>query len=76
MNNPDHIYESLENFFGVKILKFFDSDPGWKKFGSGVRDKHPGSATLLGFTKEISTKTLYESSVKEIHIMKSIIVFL
>jgi hypothetical protein len=21
-------------------------DPGWKKFGSGNRDKHPGSATL------------------------------
>jgi hypothetical protein len=21
-------------------------DPGWKKFGSGIRDKHPGSATL------------------------------
>ncbi len=46
-------------FFGVKILKFFDEDPGsgmetvriwdpgWKKVGSGIRDKHPGSATLL-----------------------------
>jgi hypothetical protein len=47
-------------FFGVKILKFFDEvrdpasgmetvrirDPGWKKVGSGIRDKHPGSATL------------------------------
>jgi hypothetical protein len=44
--------------FGVKILKFFDEDPrsgmetvrirdpGWKKVGSGIRDKHPGSATL------------------------------
>ncbi len=21
-------------------------DPRWKKFGSGIRDKHPGSATL------------------------------
>jgi len=21
-------------------------DPGWKKFGSGNRDKHPGFATL------------------------------
>jgi hypothetical protein len=43
----------------LKILKFFDGDPdpgsgifltldpGWKKFGSGIRDKHPGSATLL-----------------------------
>jgi hypothetical protein len=50
-------------FFWVKILKFFDEDPfrdpgsgmetvrirdpGWKKVGSGIRDKHPGSATLL-----------------------------
>jgi hypothetical protein len=44
-------------FFGVKILEFFDADPGsrmetvrirdpgWKKVGSGIRDKHPGSAT-------------------------------
>jgi hypothetical protein len=24
-------------------------DPGWKKVGSGIRDKHPGSATLLLF---------------------------
>jgi hypothetical protein len=46
MNNPDHISESLETFFGVKILKFFDADPGCNKFRSGIRDKHPGSATL------------------------------
>ncbi len=41
MNNRDHISESLETIFWVKILKFFDadpgsgmeknSDPGWKK---------------------------------------------
>jgi hypothetical protein len=28
MNNPDHISESLETFFLVKILKFLDTDPG------------------------------------------------
>jgi hypothetical protein len=33
MNNPDHISESLETIFGLKILKFFYSDPG-----SGIRD--------------------------------------
>jgi hypothetical protein len=27
--------------FGLKILKFFVADPG-----SGIRNKHPGSATL------------------------------
>jgi hypothetical protein len=36
MNNPDHISESLETIFWVRILKFFDADPGWKKFGSGM----------------------------------------
>jgi hypothetical protein len=47
MNNPDNISESLETIFWVKILKFFDVDPGWKKFRFGIRDKpHTGSATL------------------------------
>jgi hypothetical protein len=35
-NNPDHISDSL-----MRIR-----DPGWKKFRSGIRDEHPGSATL------------------------------
>jgi hypothetical protein len=34
MNKPFHISESLETIFWGKILKFFDLDPGWKKFGS------------------------------------------
>ncbi len=28
MNNLDHIFASLETIFWVKILKFFDADPG------------------------------------------------
>jgi hypothetical protein len=36
MNNPDHISESFETIFWVKILKFFKADPGWKKIQ--VRD--------------------------------------
>ncbi len=53
MNNPDQISDSLETIFWVNILKFFGTekirirDPGWKTLGSGIRDKHPGSATLL-----------------------------
>jgi hypothetical protein len=39
MNNPDLISERLETIFWVKILKFFDADLGWKKFGSRIRDK-------------------------------------
>jgi hypothetical protein len=41
MNNPDHISESLETIFWVKILKFFDADPGWKKLGSGINIPDP-----------------------------------
>ncbi len=41
MNNPDHISESLEKIFWVKILKFISADPGWKKFGINIPD--PGT---------------------------------
>jgi hypothetical protein len=54
-----YFLELQKPFFWVKILKFFDADPGsgmetvrirdpgWIIVGSGIRDKHPGSATLL-----------------------------
>jgi hypothetical protein len=41
MNNSNHISESLETIFLVKILKFFDADPGWQKFGSGINIPDP-----------------------------------
>ncbi len=57
MNNPDHISESLETIFRVKIFKFFEAypdsgsrifwlwnrDPGWKKLdpGSGINIPDP-----------------------------------
>jgi hypothetical protein len=54
MNNPDHISESLKTIFGLNYLNSFmwirdgkNSDPGWKKVGSGIRKKYPRSATLL-----------------------------
>ena len=53
MHNPDHISESLETNFWVKILKFFTADPGWKKFKSEIRNKHPGSATLVYSNLEV-----------------------
>jgi hypothetical protein len=37
-------------------------DPGWKKVGSGIRDKHPGSETLVS----PSTYTGIEIFVKAI----------
>jgi hypothetical protein len=43
MKYPNHISESLETIFWVKILKFFDVDPGsgMKKFGSGINILDP-----------------------------------
>ncbi len=46
---PGSYFLELRNhffcFFGVKILKFFDADPGWRQFGSGMgksRIRDPG----------------------------------
>jgi hypothetical protein len=72
MNNPDHISESLETIFWVKILNFFDADPGWKKFESRMEnirigDKHPGSSTLIGcccFCWLVSRRPCVETSVR------------
>jgi hypothetical protein len=38
---PTIFPRAWKHFFGLKyrVLKFFDADPGWKKFESGIRDK-------------------------------------
>jgi hypothetical protein len=47
-----YFLELINHFFGfLGGLKYLNSlmqiqDPGWKKVGCGIRDKHPGSATL------------------------------
>jgi hypothetical protein len=46
MNTQDHISESLETIFLIKILNIFDADPGSGMEKIRIRDKHPGSATL------------------------------
>jgi hypothetical protein len=53
MDVPDQISKSLETIFWVKnsyrqirIRDLFDPGFGMEKFGSGIRYKHPGSATL------------------------------
>jgi hypothetical protein len=65
MNIPDHISESLETIFWVKILKFFYADadrfrdPGMfltLDSGTGmvknrIQDKHLGSTALFLFGK-------------------------
>jgi hypothetical protein len=54
MNIPDHFFVSLETVFRLKMLKFFVADPDLFDPGSEIRDgkirirdKHPGSATLV-----------------------------
>ncbi len=57
MNIPDHISKSLETIFLVKILKFFDADPGifltrdpgWKKLRSGMNIPDPQHCPELIF---------------------------
>jgi hypothetical protein len=38
MNDPDHIFESLETIVMVKILNFFDADPGSGMENIRIRD--------------------------------------
>jgi hypothetical protein len=45
INIPNHISESLETIFWVKILKFFDADP--ECFHPRFRMEKFGSATLV-----------------------------
>jgi hypothetical protein len=37
MKHPD----AYKTIFRVKILKIFDADPGWKKFGFGINIPDP-----------------------------------
>jgi hypothetical protein len=48
---------------GLKILKFFDADPRIRNLfdpRSGIRDKHPGSATLFR-TRNVSVSQSHRS---------------
>jgi hypothetical protein len=38
---PGSYFRELQKQYWVKILKFFDADPGWKKFGSGINIPDP-----------------------------------
>ena len=50
----DHLKYMLPKNVKQPVLRIRIRDPGWRQFGSGIRDgkrsdsdKHPGSATLL-----------------------------
>jgi hypothetical protein len=38
LNTPDNFFESLEEGFGLKILKLIDADPDPGSFWPGIRD--------------------------------------
>jgi hypothetical protein len=55
-NNPDHISESLETIvFWVKILNFFDADPGSGMEKMWIRDRKnsdPGQTSRIRNTAD------------------------
>jgi hypothetical protein len=51
MNIPDHISESLEIFFGLKILKFVDADPAP---GFGIRNIFEAGSEMEKMGSEIN----------------------
>jgi hypothetical protein len=81
MNNPDHISESLETIFWVKILKFFDADPGPGSFRPWILDpgwensdpgyKHPESATLYIISDHRETNRVPVSMSKTYKILNT-----
>ena len=56
----------------MRIRDGDSSYPGWKKVGSGIRDKHSGSATLLNSsTVEIINYGIFSSHWVRIHIART-----
>jgi hypothetical protein len=43
----------------MRIRDGKNSDPGWKKVGYGIRDKHPGSVTLERIIQKTIPLILY-----------------
>jgi hypothetical protein len=55
INISDHISESLETTFWVKILKFFDADPGSgmeKMFLDKIRKDQMGLVLIIGWAMD------------------------
>jgi hypothetical protein len=49
IRNPGFLgFKYLNSLMRIRDGKIQIRDPEWKEFGSGIRDKHPGSATLTG----------------------------
>jgi hypothetical protein len=46
-----YFLELRKDFFWVKIFKFFDADPGWKKVGSGINIPDPQHCIIPTYIK-------------------------
>jgi hypothetical protein len=46
LNSLMRIRDGKNSDPGFRMEKIRIRDPGWKKLGFGIQDKHPGSATL------------------------------
>jgi hypothetical protein len=49
-------------------------DPGWKKVGTGIRDKHPGSATLVTATEFAMEKTYLGVHLVTLQVRKYLVI--
>jgi hypothetical protein len=65
MNNPADNSVSLETIFVVKILTFFDADPGWKIFGSGINIPDPQHCFKRWPTRYVGTRLICRTLVPE-----------
>jgi hypothetical protein len=75
MNNPDHIYWSLDtNFliFGVKILKFFDADPGSGMETVQIRDGKVGSGINIQDPQHCLNPITYVSKNSSLPMSKTV----
>jgi hypothetical protein len=63
MSKPDHISESLETIFWVKIL--VDTGSGMKKFGSRIRCQQQAVARVLLLRSPLHSHGLYHTISKE-----------
>ncbi len=60
--HPGSYSRKLTDNFWVKILKFFDADPGWIKFGSGIRN----SLTKIISEPEIDAEVELDGGVHDV----------
>jgi hypothetical protein len=75
MNIPDHISESLETIFWIRILKFFDANPDPVPGSGNLFDPGSGKEKIRIRIRNTDKKKHFQSSIRE-KIYMNITVFL